>query len=302
MKPLLKQGISHLQQNVRKGFLIITLIVTSIVGSTLWAAIAMFPMFQERTTGIRPVSLVQSFPFLNARAGVPPELAWFFVQYPYLSSDVQIRNKNNHTFIVSDAPRRRDYVVKWGQSFRRVEIYYADDKARTTVHIFSPGHKRIVEIQGPIVTSQSDRTDPNLWMWQSPLWNSQHLKIYALADFWLNAPYKKFSCAGFVHTYLKDAGVRVPVQDAWDMAKQPWTRVAVDEMEPGDIITIRAASEAHRRYWRHRITHVGVYLGNGKLIHASTPSHKAKRSYIRVATLDQFRGRIDKILRPPDLL
>ena len=126
------------------------------------------------------------------------------------------------------------------------------------------------------VVSDETHPDPNLWMWQSPLWNSQHVKIYALADFWLDSPYKKFSCAGFVHQFLGDAGIKVPIQDAWDMAKQPWMRVPVDELEPGDIITIRAASEAHRRFWKHRITHVGVYLGNGKLIHASTASAKAK--------------------------
>ena len=299
VKPFLYSGMSLFKKNVRKGFLAVALIGTSVLGSTLWATIAMLPFLQERT----PHSgFTTSMPFISARAGVPAELAWFFVQYPYLSTGAQIRSKNNHTFIVSDARRGREYVVKWGQSFRRVEIYFKGDKDRTTVHCFSPGRKRTVGIRGPRVVSDGAQTDPNLWMWQGPLWNSQHLKIYALADFWLNAPYKRFSCAGFVHEYLKDAGVRVPVQDAWDMARQPWTRVPVDEMEPGDIITIRAGSERHRRYWNHRITHVGVYLGNGKLIHASTPSFKARRSYIRVATLDQFRGRIDKILRPPDLL
>ena len=299
MKPFFRRGVTLVQHQVRVGFLAIMLAVTSVLGSSLWATIAVMPYLQSNP-GVRHPSLHTLN--LNSRLDVPTELAWFFVQCPYISKDAALRAKNHHTFILNDGPRKRDYVVTFGQNFRRVEIYFGEDKSRTQINVYSPGKKRTVEMRHSIITSDETKPDANLWMWQSPLWNSQHLKIYALADFWLDAPYKKFSCAGFVHQFLKDAGVNVPIQDAWDMARQPWTRVAVDELEPGDIITIRAASERHRRFWKHRITHVGVYLGNGKLIHASTASIKARRSYIRVATLDQFQGRVDKILRPPDML
>ena len=94
----------------------------------------------------------------------------------------------------------------------------------------------------------------------------------------------------------------VPILDAWDMAKLPWVRVSADEMEPGDIITFRALTAEHRRFWGHRVTHVGVYIGNGKIIHAATSSTRATRSWVRVSDLNDFRNRIDKILRPPELL
>ena len=299
MPPIIHKGIGVFQRNVRRGFFFGVLAVTSVVGSTLWATIAMLPFYQERLPQGTLSTLGSP---LSARTDIPSELAWFFVQYSYVSNNVPIRAKNHHTFVITDGPRGREYVVSLGQNFRRVEVYFNDDKQRTTVHVLTPGKKRVVTMRGVAVASDETKADANLWMWQSPLWNAKHLKIYGLADFWLDAPYKKFSCAGFVHQYLSDAGIRVPILDAWDLAKQPWTRVPSDELEPGDIITIRAGSEQHRQYWKHRITHVGVYLGNGKLIHASTPSIHAARSYIRVAPLDQFRGRIDKILRPPDLL
>jgi cell wall-associated NlpC family hydrolase len=299
MHPAINKGIQFFSRHVRGGFLLAVLTAASVVGSTLWATISIMPRFQVH----EPVLPSTSLPMISARQGVPSELAWFFVQFPYVSADAKYRSKNKHTFVVNDETRHREYVILVGQNFRRVEIYYGEDKGRTTVHIFRPGKRRIVEM-GMMTGVVSDQTEPhaNLWMWQSPLWNTNHLRIYSLADFWLNAPYKKFSCAGFVHQYLKDAGVAVPKLDAWDMAKLPWTRVSLEELEPGDIITIRAASEQHRRFWKQRITHVGVYLGNGKIIHASTTSVRARRSYIRVATLDQFRGRIDKVLRPPQLL
>ncbi len=152
------------------------------------------------------------------------------------------------------------------------------------------------------MVSQSTVPDGNLWMWSGPLWNAEHFKIYRQADMWLDSPYKRYSCAGFVHRFLKDASVDVPILDAWDMARLPWVRVPLEELEPGDIITIKALTAQHRRFWGHRVTHVGVYIGNGKIIHAATSSVRATRSWVRIADIEEFRKRIDKVLRPPELL
>jgi len=210
--------------------------------------------------------------------------------------------RSHHAFRINDPERGREYAVILGQTFRRVEIYSHQQPQNIWVRIYTPGKVREVAMHNKTVVSDLTHSDGNLWMWSHPLWNEEHLKIYGLTDLWLNAPYKKYSCAGFVHQFLSDAGVYVPVLDAWDMAKLPWTHVRIDELEPGDIITIRAASREHQRFWHHRITHVGVYIGNGKLIHASTASPKSKRSFVRISDLKDFDRRIDKILRPKDLL
>lgn len=283
---------------VRQGFLLVTLTISLCLGSTLWAIVSL-----PYLPGQFPESFSSPLPSLFlARSQVPAELSWFFVQFHYLSPRLQIRSKNHHRFVVTDARRHREYVVTLGQQFRRVEIYYADAKGRCQIHVFTPGAKRVVWLQGTTVTSDTVQPDGNDWMWRTPLWNSLHLKIYALADVWQDAPYKRFSCAGFAHQFLNEVGIHVPKVDAWDFAKQPWVQVSPEELEPGDIITIRAGSDTHRRFWRHKITHVGVYLGQGKIIHAATASPKARRAYVRIADLDRFSRRIDKILRPPQLL
>jgi cell wall-associated NlpC family hydrolase len=282
---------------IRRGFLVGLMIGLSVAGSTLYA-LSSLPHLPGRP--IEPMMHPTSG--LNAaRLSVPTELAWFFIQFPYVSESATIRSKNRHTFVVSDSARKREYVIQFGQRYRRVEIY-SEDRLTSQTQIFTPGTKRTVQFQGNKIAGQSTQSDPNLWMWRTPLWNATQLKIFGLADLWLNSPYKRYSCAGFVHRFLKDAGVKVPILDAWDLAKQPWTRIPLEEIEPGDIITIEAASPEHRRFWRHRVTHVGVYIGHGKLIHASTPSRKAARSWIKIADVDDFRRRIDKILRPPELL
>lgn len=298
---LLRSWFIHLPWDhllsVRRGFLFGAFAGFSVFGSSIWA-ISSIPYL----TG-RPMDsgVVPAFNIPMVRGMVPNQLAWFFIQYPYISEKALIRAKNFHTYVITDPSRQRDYVVTLGQKFRRVEIYNKNAVEGQQVHIFTPGQKKTVWLKGPQVTSEHSVADGNLWMWKSPLWNDQHLKIYGLADRWLDSPYKRYSCAGFVHKFLSDSGIRVPILDAWDLAKQPWTRISVEEMEPGDIITIRAASAAHRRFWRHSITHVGVYIGHGKMIHAAT-SMRSPRAWVRIADMDDFKGRIDKVLRPPELL
>jgi hypothetical protein len=269
-----------------------------VAGSALWSIPAVSPYFPRQFSDpVVPSSTLM--PIL--RGAVPSELAWFFIQFPYISEACQIISKNHHTYVVTDTARRKKYVVNFGQRFRRVEIYSQDTK-EMQVQVFTPGSKRIVSFQGQRIVGQVTAPDGNLWMWKGPLWNAHHLKIYGVADLWLDSPYKRYSCAGFVHRFLKDVNIQVPILDAWDMARLPWVRVPYEELEPGDIITFKALTAQHRRFWGHRVTHVGVYIGNGKFIHAATASVKSKRSWIRISDLDDFRKRIDKILRPPELL
>lgn len=284
--------------SVRRGFAFGAIAGFSVFGSTIWA-ISSVPYLTGHM--FEPTSVMPAYNLPIPRGQVPQQLAWFFIQFPYVSEKAKIKPKNLHTYVITDPERNRDYVVTLGQRYRRVEIYGQDAVDGQQVQIFTPGYKKTVWFQGARMIGESKSTDANLWMWKGPLWNQMHVKIYGLADMWMDSPYKRYSCAGFVHKFLKDAGIHVPIKDAWDMAKLPYAHISREEMEPGDIITIRAANAAHRRFWRHNITHVGVYIGHGKMIHAAT-SMKAPRAWIRIADVDVFRGRIDKILRPPELL
>ncbi len=283
---------------VRKGFLVGALAGFFVAGSLLWAIPTVGTYLPPFATEPVPASST-GLPFF--RESIPAELAWFFIQYPYISTSAGIKAKNHHTYVISDTPRHKEYVLNFGQRFRRVEIY-ANGSKESQVHVYTPGSKRTVVLDNGLVKSQLSTTEPNLWMWKTPLWNQRHLQIYSQVDRWLHSPFKRYSCAGFVSRFLNESNVKVPVLDAWDMAKLPWLRVPIEELEPGDILTMKAVTEQHRRFWGHRITHVGVYIGNGKFIHAATASRTAKRSWIRIADLQDFRHRIDKALRPPDLL
>src|SRR5258708_500869 len=102
---------------IRRGFLLGAIAGFSVVGSMLWAipAVTNILPHQFSEPNIPSSSLV---PVL--RGTMPSELAWFFIQFPYVSESAEITPKNHHTFIVNDAPRRRKYVVNFGQRYRRV--------------------------------------------------------------------------------------------------------------------------------------------------------------------------------------
>src|SRR5581483_1496912 len=142
---------------VRKGFVVGMLAGLSIAGSTLWGLSSM-PYLPGRS--MEPPVPLNSLSFSAVpRSSVPSELAWFFIQFPYVSENSAIHAKNHHTYVVSDAARRREYVVTLGQHTRRIEVYNSDAKNSTQVQIFMPGYKKTVWFNGSRMMGQSTMPD-----------------------------------------------------------------------------------------------------------------------------------------------
>jgi cell wall-associated NlpC family hydrolase len=69
-----------------------------------------------------------------------------------------------------------------------------------------------------------------------------------------------FDCSGFVHyAYLK-AGLSIPrtTRDQYQASQ----RLPIEKARPGDLLFFRINSR--------KLSHVGLYAGNGRFIHAST--------------------------------
>src|SRR5205085_1246645 len=99
---------------VRRGFLIGAVAGFSAAGSMLWAipAVTSYMPRQMAEPIIPPASFMPI-----VRTNLPSELAWFYIQFPYVSESSQVRAKNHHTFIVTDKERHRNYVINFGQRF-----------------------------------------------------------------------------------------------------------------------------------------------------------------------------------------
>ncbi len=77
-----------------------------------------------------------------------------------------------------------------------------------------------------------------------------------------SSPSRGFDCSGFVHFLLSRHGVRAPHSAAalFQMGKP----VPRSDLKPGDLVFFKNTAR------RRGVTHVGIYIGNGKFIHASS--------------------------------
>ena len=76
-----------------------------------------------------------------------------------------------------------------------------------------------------------------------------------------NSLTKGIDCSGFVKQVYKHFGYTTP-RVSRDMAKK-YKKISIDELKPGDLIFYGRVKDNY-------INHVGIYIGNGQVIHSST--------------------------------
>jgi len=76
-----------------------------------------------------------------------------------------------------------------------------------------------------------------------------------------------YDCSGFTRKIFDDIGVHLP-RVSREQAKVG-KKIKFSELKKGDLIFF-----ATKRRHPHRVTHVGIYLGNGDFIHASSAAKK----------------------------
>jgi cell wall-associated NlpC family hydrolase len=85
-----------------------------------------------------------------------------------------------------------------------------------------------------------------------------------------------FDCSGLVMSAFKKAGVRLPRTSA--AQSRVGTPVRRDQLQPGDLL-----------FFYTPVSHVGIYLGGGKMVHASTSGQPVKISRIGGRPLHNVR-------------
>ncbi|GAP65824.1 cell wall-associated hydrolase [Mizugakiibacter sediminis] len=75
-----------------------------------------------------------------------------------------------------------------------------------------------------------------------------------------NTPGGGFDCSGLVdYVYRTEAGVALP-RTAQEIGALDAPRIRRDDLAPGDLVFFRGRGR--------RITHVGIYVGEGRFVHA----------------------------------
>jgi cell wall-associated NlpC family hydrolase len=73
-----------------------------------------------------------------------------------------------------------------------------------------------------------------------------------------------FDCTGFVLWIYGQFGRTLPHNEAGQLASGP--PVDADDLQPGDVL-------AFANTYRHGLSHVGIYLGGGRFVHAADEAH-----------------------------
>ena len=101
--------------------------------------------------------------------------------------------------------------------------------------------------------------------------DDRNMALYAESSLWLGVPYRYggntrrgLDCSGLSHIIYKNAyGVTIPRSTA-QLTKTKMKKVSRSDLKPGDLVFFATSRD------RSKITHVGIYLKDGRFIHAST--------------------------------
>lgn len=105
----------------------------------------------------------------------------------------------------------------------------------------------------------------------APASNSAGSSIVALAKQYIGCPYvygasgpRAFDCSGFTSYIYRQVGISIP-RGATGQYRSG-TPVSTDNLQPGDLVFISDPAFT----MGYPVSHVGIYIGNGQFIHASS--------------------------------
>jgi len=128
---------------------------------------------------------------------------------------------------------------------------------------------------------------------QAPEQPSTETKVdsmIAFAKAQLGKPYvlstegpSSFDCSGYLYYVLKNSGVAVSRYSAAVYSQQTqWSKITdISSLKKGDLMFFRSSSSAS-------ISHTGIYIGNGQVIHASSGQRKIMIANVSGYFTDNF--------------
>ncbi|MGW0709285.1 NlpC/P60 family protein [Streptomyces sp. NPDC002643] len=174
----------------------------------------------------------------------------------------------------SDLKRHKKTVTSKLTEARRILARLTqEDRARLDTPGAGAGHASRSSsssqrtITGPVSPATSTANAPNT--------RAAAAVSYAYAK--IGSPYvwgatgpNAFDCSGLIQAAYRSAGVSLPRTTYAQI--NAGRRVARSELQPGDLV-----------FYYSGISHVGIYVGNGQMIHAPNPS-----ASVRVSPLDEM--------------
>lgn len=107
-------------------------------------------------------------------------------------------------------------------------------------------------------------------------------KLIGMKYVWGAVGPDKFDCSGFVlYVIEKSLNIKLP-RVSTDMAVYSKTKLSLNEIKTGDLIFFDTLN-------KNRVSHVGIYIGNNKFIHAPNASKNVMISEINSYYKKKFK-------------
>ncbi|MDR0408429.1 MAG: C40 family peptidase [Campylobacteraceae bacterium] len=119
-------------------------------------------------------------------------------------------------------------------------------------------------------TNSAQNSDLSL-LFNMQITKKDNLKLYDTASKWLKTPYKiggnskkGVDCSGFANAIYKDVYKKILNRSTTDIFKKDIIKVERSKLSEGDLVFFRTDGKSKKSP-----NHVGIYLKNGKFVHAS---------------------------------
>ena len=163
--------------------------------------------------------------------------------------------QNSYNFITTPQPRQPSYTVKSNSIANATPI----SNISNNIEVISYASERP---NTATISSANDNTDNII---KTLEWNAK--SFLGTPYVWAATGPSKFDCSGFTQWIYRDAGVNIP-RVSRDQAKVG-QYVMYENLQKGDMVFFDT-----KKRRSGRVTHVGIYLGNGNFIHASSAAKR----------------------------
>jgi cell wall-associated NlpC family hydrolase len=169
-------------------------------------------------------------------------------------------------FVFSGAALAKSYTVQSGDTLYR--IAQKNGISTTRLLQLNPGLSQTIRIGqrlevGTPTTTRSTTISPTTSNRSSTVVRVAFSKVGAGYRFGATGPYS-FDCSGFTSYVMKQLGVSIPRSSRAQF--EGGRAVSRTGLLPGDLVFYQGPSG------HGGVGHVAVYIGNNRIIHASTPS------------------------------
>jgi cell wall-associated NlpC family hydrolase len=98
------------------------------------------------------------------------------------------------------------------------------------------------------------------------------------------SPGKSFDCSGLTYWAWKQAGVSLPLNSQWQL--DDCQKITAAELVPGDLVFFKTG--VNQAVPTAKVNHVGMYIGNGQMIHAPRTGDVVKVATCKTASAAGF--------------